>query len=138
MVEIYFLYFFSYWIFIWFLVYELGGTNYNPYVWLVLGFLVNLFILLLMVYYRNNWLNIFVFTVLNLIVKGIPILVLWNYRFRWMDVYAGLSLLGVYLIYLGWNDKLFGSRNVYRVLFETIKKNRPIPFMVFVGKWFRS
>lgn len=94
-----------------------------------------MFILFTMIYYKNDLLNIVVFSLINLIMKGIPIIILSNYRFRWQDIYAGLVLLGVYLIYLYLVDNLFDSKDVYYKLYETIKKNRPIPSMILFKNW---
>lgn len=131
----YFFIYFSHWIFAWFLLYELKWTIYNPYIWLWLGFVFNTFILFTMIYYKNDLLNIVVFSLINLIMKGIPIIILSNYRFRLIDVYAGLVLLGVYLIYLYLVDNLFDSKDVYYKLYETIKKNQPIPSIVLLQNW---
>lgn len=131
----YFFIYFSHWIFAWFLLYELKCTIYNPYIWLCFGFVFNMFILFTMIYYKNNLLNIVVFSLINLIMKGIPIIILSNYRFRWQDIYAGLVLLGVYLIYLYLVDNLFDSKDIYYKLYETIKKNRPIPSIVLLQNW---
>lgn len=131
----YFFIFFSHWIFAWFLLYELKWTSYNPFIWLCLGFVFNMFILFTMIYYKNDLLNIVVFSLINLIIKGIPILVLLNYRFHWRDIYAGLILLGFYLIYLYFVDSLFNSNDVYYKLYETIQKNQPIPSMVLFKNW---
>ena len=131
----YFSYFFSYWIFVWFLFYEFKWTFYNPYLWLCIAFVINFFITFLMIYYRNDAINVFTFLILNLVIKGFPILLLSNYRFQWKDIYAGLGLFGIYLLYLEWNDKLLYSKNIYYELYQTIQKNKPIPFMVFIKHW---
>ena len=120
-----FTYFFSYWIFIWFLFYELGWTKYNPCIWLVLGLICDLFALFLMLFYRNDFLNPFLFFVLQFFIKIIPIGVLWGSSIRGRDIYAGLGLLVVYLIMMGMLGRLFSSRNPYYELLIAIPKNRP-------------
>jgi predicted neutral ceramidase superfamily lipid hydrolase len=131
----YFFIFFSHWIFAWFILYELKWTSYNPYLWICGAFIINFGILLSMVYYKNDFMNIFIFLLINLIIKGIPILLLSNYRFRWRDIYAGIVIFLVYLIYLYLVDNLCDTDNVYYKLYETIKKNKPIPSIVLLQKW---
>lgn len=120
-----FTYFFSYWIFVWFIFYEMGWTKYNPYVWLVLGLICDLFAFFLMLFYRNDFLNPFLFFVLQFFIKIIPIGVLWDSSIRWRDIYAGLGLLVVYLIMMGMFGRLFSSRNPYYELLVAIFRNRP-------------
>ena len=127
-----FTYFFSYWIFVWFIVYELGWTKYNPYIWLVLGLIFDLFAFFLMLFYRNDFLNPFLFGLLQFFIKIIPIGVLWGSSIRWRDIYGGLGLLVIYLIYMGILGRLVSSRNPYYELLIAIRKNRPFlhrPFM---------
>lgn len=118
-------YLFSYWIFIWFLFYKLGWTKYNPYGWLVLGLICDLFSFFLMLFYRNDFLNPFLFAFLQFFIKVVPIGVLWGSSIRWRDIYAGLGLLVVYLIMMGMFGRLFSSRNPYYELLVAILKNRP-------------
>jgi hypothetical protein len=120
-----FTYFFSYWIFVWFIVYKLGWTKYNPYGWLVLGLVFDFFAFFLMLFYRNDFLNPFLFGLLQFFIKIIPIGVLWGSSIRWRDIYAGLGLLVIYLITMVVLGRLFSSRNPYYELLIAILKNRP-------------
>ena len=120
-----FTYFFSYWIFVWFIVYKLGWTKYNPYVWLVLGLICDFFSFFLMLFFRNDFLNPFLFGLLQFFMKIIPIGVLWDSSIRWRDIYGGLGLLVIYLITMVVLGRLFSSRNPYYELLIAILKNRP-------------
>ena len=120
-----FTYFFSNWIFVWFIFYKLGWTKYNPYLWLVLGLIFDLFLLFLMIFYRNDFLNPFLFGLLQFFMKIIPIGVLWGSSIYWRDIYASLGLVVIYLIYMGMLGRLFSSRNPYYELLIVIRKNRP-------------
>ena len=44
---------FSYWIFVWYLLYIFKVTSYNPKLYLLLGLIENLAYLFLMIYYNN-------------------------------------------------------------------------------------
>lgn len=127
-----FSYFFSYWIFAWFLCYEFGWTNYNPYLWLWITFIINLFFSFAMVYYQNNLFDIILFLLINLLIKGIPLWMLWGSAIRKRDIQFGLILVGIYISYLAWNDKLFHN-NVFYEQLHAIQTNQPItPIVSFV------
>ena len=129
-------YFFSYWIFAWFLCYEFGWTIYNPYVFLWIAFVFNNLFSLAMIYYQNDFINIFSFLFINLLIKGVPIWLLMGSNIKWKDIQAGIFLLVIYFLFLAWNDKLFHS-NVFYLQIRSIQTNQPItPFVHFVKKWF--
>jgi hypothetical protein len=90
---------FSYWLFAWFLLYECGGTTYNPKPWFVIGLLENTLLFGTMLYYRNPTKILILFLLINTCIKLIPLWILRNTSFRSSDVIAGLVLFG---IYLGW------------------------------------
>jgi hypothetical protein len=127
--------FFSYWIFTWFLCYELGWTSYNPYLWLWIAFIANWLFTFAMIYYQNDFIDIFLFLFINLLIKGVPIWMLGGSVIRKKDILFGLLLVGIYLVYLAWNDTLF-HHNVFYAQIRAIQTNQPItPFVRFVKHW---
>jgi len=127
-----FTYFFSYWIFAWFLCFQLGLTEYNPVIWIWFAFYFELFFLGLMIYYRNDFSSIFLFFIVAFFIKVVPIVSLRKYPFRWEDFQAGLVLFGIYCIYLALNGNLI-HLNTYYQHFLSIQTNQSItPFTVFV------
>jgi hypothetical protein len=52
---------FSYWIFIWYLLYMLKIVIYNPKWALMIALIENTFALALMFFYKNSFINIFLF-----------------------------------------------------------------------------
>ena len=130
-----FSFFFSYWIFAWFLCYEFGWTKYNPYLWLWLAFIFNFMFSFAMIYYQNDVIDILLFVFINLLIKGVPIWLLGGSVIKLRDFQAGLILLGIYFAYLAWNNKLFHN-NVFYAQIRAIQSNQPItPFVHFVKKW---
>jgi hypothetical protein len=83
---------FSYWLFAWFLIYECGGTTYNPKPWFVIGLLENTLLFGTMLYYRNPTKILILFLLINTCIKLIPLWILRNTSFRSSDVIAGLVL----------------------------------------------
>lgn len=130
-----FSFFFSYWIFAWFLCYELGWTKYNPYLWLWIAFIANFMFSIAMIYYQNDVIDILLFLFVNLLIKGVPIWLLSGSVIRQRDFQAGLILLGIYFAYLAWNNKLL-KHNVFYEQIRAIQSNQPItPFVHFVKRW---
>jgi len=118
-----FSFFFSYWIFAWFLCYEFGWTNYNPYLWLWLTFIFNLFFTFAMIYYKNDLVDILLFLFVNLLIKGVPIWILSGSVIRQRDIQVGFILLGIYFAYLAWNNKLHRPERKMRQTFYKKIKN---------------
>jgi len=88
---------FSYWIFLWYLLYEFKFINYSPKLALIIGLISNIILLLLMVYYVNNIYNILLFCIVQLFIKIIP---LW--RLRNNNIYDYKSLIILFIIYMIW------------------------------------
>ena len=130
-----FSYFFSYWIFAWFLLYEIGWIHYNPYLWLWIAFIINWGFSIAMIYYKNDVLDIFLFSLINILIKGIPIWLLRDSVIRNRDIQAGLILLTVYFAYLAWNNRLF-RHNMFYLQLRAVQTNQPItPIVSLVKKW---
>jgi len=115
---------FSYWIFIWFLFYEIGWISYNPMIFLILAGIDNLFLLFGMIYFKNNWKYILFFIFINFFIKIIPIIMLSNnFIFSFKDVYFGI---GLFFIYNGW--LFLNGTNIFIIFKNTwkkIKENKP-------------
>lgn len=90
---------FSYWILVWYILYELKMVKYNPKIALIFGLVVNLIMLSTMIYFNNSWINILSFCVINFFIKVWPLIRLRNTEYKWTDFYA---LIVSYIIYLLW------------------------------------
>jgi hypothetical protein len=114
---------FSYWLFIWYILYQLKFTLYNPKIGLLLALLENVITLLAMVYYKNKLLYIIVFCLLNTFIKVIPIWTLWNTAYKWSDFYAAIALFLVFSIWLSIHNLNFIKLEID--MFSEIKKGNP-------------
>jgi hypothetical protein len=92
-------YIFSYWIFVWYLLYIVGVKTYNPKFALIIGTIANLCILLLMLYYNTRTKLIILFIVMMAILKLIPLTSIWSTKIYSTDIIATGIL---FIIYLGW------------------------------------
>ena len=91
---------FSFWIFIWFLLYYFGFTKYNP---LFLLLLISIFPFIQLIYfikYKVTYYNFFKFLMINLMIKIIPILLIIKFplKFKFEDIYISTYLILIYLI----------------------------------------
>jgi hypothetical protein len=124
---------FSYWIFAWFILYELKITHYNPKIALIIGLLVNVIELSTMIYYKNSFSNIFLFSLINFIFKVVPLWILRKTEYKVIDVYADIGLFIIYLFWLFINN--VNIRKESTNLVYKIKHNKPVgPIMYYVNK----
>ena len=125
---------FSYWIFIWYLLYTFRVTTFNPKIALVIGIIQNIGLLLLMLYYKNDWIHITTFCLINLCIKVIPLWTVRNDPYRWKDFYALVVYFMIYIVWLFINQYTLDIKK----RLQDIKANLPIgPFMQFVDKYVR-
>ena len=125
---------FSYWIFAWYLLYTFRVTTFNPKIALVIGIIQNIGLLLLMLYYKNDWIHIATFCLINLCIKVIPLWTVRNDPYRWKDFYALVVYFMIYIVWLFINQYTLDIKK----RLQDIKANLPIgPFMQFVDKYVR-
>jgi hypothetical protein len=91
---------FSYWIFVWYLLYVLGIISYNPKFALIIGVITNILVLLIKIIFKNSIYNIVFFITVNFVIKVIPLYFLWNSKILMEDVYASIGLFSIYLVWL--------------------------------------
>lgn len=116
-------YYFSYWIFTWYLLYEFKITKYNPKFGLRIALIENIVILIIMFYYNNSFLHIFLVCLGIGLFKIIP---LWRLRYtsiRWSDMYMTFILFIIYILWLIINDITF--KKYITDEYNNIKNNKP-------------
>ena len=110
---------FSYWIFVWYLLYEFKFINNSPKLALIIGLITNTILLLLMIYYVNNIYNILLFCIVQVFIKVIP---LW--RLRNNNIYDYKSLIILFIIYMVWlHINKTNIRKLNKTKLEKIKNN---------------
>ena len=124
---------FSYWIFFWYICYELKVTTYNPIVALYFGLLENIGVLLLMIYYANSYDHLLLLCFVLFVGKILPLWSLRNTSYSRKDIYIIFVYFLVYILWLFFNHVSITS--FYNVQLNNIKKNKPLgPFMLFMLK----
>ena len=123
---------YTYWILAWYVLYELGIITYNPLFWLIIALVVNIFNLVLMIYFKR-YLFLFLFIIITFFIKVVPIWTLRNSIIKIKDILFGAAL---YIVYLGWI--LYNKISPYKIYIDSynaIKYNNPsntTPFLYFL------
>uniref|UniRef100_A0A6C0DFA1 Uncharacterized protein n=1 Tax=viral metagenome TaxID=1070528 RepID=A0A6C0DFA1_9ZZZZ len=90
---------FSYWIFVWSLLYNNKLVSYNPKFALIIALIANIIKLFTMIYYKNSLIYIVLFILVQLCIKIYP---LWTLRNTSIGITEILSSFVVFIIFNFW------------------------------------
>ena len=96
---------FSYWIYVWFVIYYFHLTNYNPKFALILGLIDNIIMLILMIFFGSEIKTIILFIIINVLIKVVPIYYLKYKIIKLKDIYFTIGLFLVFIIWLHYNKQ---------------------------------
>ena len=91
---------FSYWIYLWYILYIFKVLKYNPKLAIICGMIENLVIFILMCIYKTKKILVVLFIIMFVILKLIPLYTIWNDKIHLNDDIKNTSLL--FIIYLLW------------------------------------
>ncbi len=128
---------FSYWIYVWYILYAFKITNFSPKFPLILGLIDNLVMFMLMLIYGTSKETIFYFLIINALIKVVPLYYLRNESIKLKDIYFTIFL---FILFIGWlhinRQSLIGNLKVihdsllygqdktpFMALLNNIKKN---------------
>lgn len=128
---------FSYWVYIWYLLYAFRYTQYSPKFPLLLGLIDNLIMLILMLSYGTSRRTIVYFIIINTLIKVVPLYWLRKEPIRGRDILFTVALFGVFVVWLYINEQslvgnlkliydslLYGkNKTPFMALLDTFKKN---------------
>lgn len=97
-------YIFSYWIFLWFILYLLKLVPYNPKLIIILGIIEITFSLIYVIVKKASLRKITKFLIINIIIKFIPLLLIYKDPIEKKDIYATVILVLIYLLWMYIND----------------------------------
>lgn len=124
---------FSYWIYIWYILYAFKFTIYSPKFPLVLGLIDNIIMLILMLSYGTSRRTIFYFIIVNTFIKVAPLYYLRNETISIRDIYLTFCLFLVFIFWLHLNKQsLIG--NIKLVYDSLLYGKDQTPFMSFINK----
>lgn len=94
---------FSYWIFIWFLLYYFELIKYNPILILIIGYIITFFEFIYLIIKKISYYNGIKFFIINVIIKLIPIILIfrmnkYKLEINIRDIYVSVYLIITYLI----------------------------------------
>lgn len=117
-------YIFSYWIFLWFILYLLRLVPYNPKLIIILGIIEVSLTLIYFIYKNAPLRKIIKFIIINIIIKVIPLLIIYKDPLRKKDIYATFIFILIYIIWLYINN--VNVIEVYQKLISSyLNKNLP-------------
>ena len=95
---------FSYWIFLWYILYFFKIVKYSPKFILYVAMIDNIILFLILLYKRSTIYDITKFLAINTFIKYLPIYTLLDEKIIFRDVIAGVVLFIIYLIYIAVNN----------------------------------
>lgn len=124
---------FSYWIYLWYILYAFKITNFSPKFPLILGLIDNIIMLILMLIYGTSKRTIFYFIIINTLIKVVPLYYLRNEPIRLRDIYFTIFLFFIFFIWLHINrQSLFG--NIKIIHDSLIYGQDKTPFMNLINQ----
>lgn len=104
---------FSYWIYIWYILYAFKITIFSPKFPLILGLIDNIIMFGLMLLYSTSRETIFYFIVINTLIKIVPLYYLRKEQIQMKDIYFTCILFVVFIAWLYINKQsLIGNLKV--------------------------
>lgn len=107
----------SYWIFVWWLLYEMGIVSVNPKLMLIIGLIVNMLMLLMKVLRGSA--TVLPFVIINTVIKVLPLLMLMKTSVTKEDVKGSLKVVLIYVVWLIINKE---------TVMENVKRGARPPF----------
>ena len=124
---------FSYWIFMWYLLYILQIVKYSPKFAIGLGIIENTILLCLMFYFGTKTKSIIIFLIINVIIKIIPYYTLRSEKIKIKDVFFTLVLFIIFIIWLHINKESL-PENLKKIYDSLIYGKNKTPLMNFYFK----
>ena len=114
---------FSYWIFIWYILFYIGLTKYNPLFILIVGYIFTLFEFIYLIINKSSRYNLIKFLIINIIIKLIPILLIIKFplKFNIDDIYVSIYLIFFYVIIMSIMNK--NPYEYYKLMINTYLYN---------------
>ncbi len=131
---------FSYWIFIWYILYAFKVTKYNPKLVIGLGIIENFIMFLFMFYYHTKSETIIKFLIINFFIKIMPFYMIINDKIKISDIYASIVLFIIYTFWVYLNGETVIE--YHNKIFESLIYNKDeTPFMSlikYIQKYFKN
>ena len=122
---------FSYWIFIWYLLYAIHIVKYNPKFAIIIGIIENIFMFLTMIYFGSSYETLFYFIIINIFIKLIPYYTLIKTSITYNDIKVTLLLFLIYSIwvYINGHTVIEYQNKIFDSLINN-KNQTPLMFLI--------
>ena len=124
---------FSYWIYVWYVLYVFKLIQYSPKLALILGLIDNIFMFIMMLLYGTSKKTIFYFIIVNTLIKVVPLYYLKNEQIKVNDIYFTCGLFLLFIIWLYINEQsLVGN---IKIIYDSLLYGKnETPFMALLHK----
>ena len=124
---------FSYWIFVWYLLYLMHIIKYNPKFAISIGIIENIFMFLIMIFFGSSYETLFYFIIINIFIKLIPYYTLIQTNITYRDIKATILLFLIYCVWVYINGQ--SVIEYQNKIFDSLIHNKnQTPFMFFIQK----
>jgi len=123
---------FSYWIYLWYVLYAFRITSFSPKFPLILGAIDNIIMLLLMLVYGTSKETIFYFIIINTLIKIVPLYYLRNEPIKGRDIYFTIFLFVLFILWLNVNKQSL-SGNLKVIYNSLLYGQNKTPFMAILN-----
>lgn len=124
---------FSYWVYLWYILYVFKIISYSPKLAIAFGLLDNMVMLILMILFGTSTKTLIFFIIINTIIKVLPFYYLRNETIYLKDVYFTFGLFVVFIIWLHINkESLIG--NMKLIYYSLLYGKNETPFMNLLTK----
>ncbi len=130
---------FSYWVFIWYLLYiTIGFPSFSPKFALTIGLIENILLFILMLTYGTNKRTILWFLVINTLIKVVPLYSLRHEpSIQWNDIYFTGALFGVFVMWLHINRQSMVV-NMKQIYFSLLYGQNKTPLLSLFARHFQE
>jgi hypothetical protein len=124
---------FSYWIYLWYILYIFKIISYSPKFALILGLIDNIIMLFLMFMFGTSKKTIFYFIIINTLIKIIPLYTLIHEKIKMIDILFTFFLSLLFVIWIHMNSQtLIG--NMKLVHDSLLYGKNETPFLSLMNK----
>lgn len=124
---------FSYWIYLWYVLYAFKITTYSPKFPLIIGLIDNIIMFVLMLAYGTSKETMFYFIIINTLIKVVPLYYLRNEVIKLKDIYFTIFLFVIFIFWIHLNSQsLIG--NIKIIHDSLIYGQNKTPFMAILYK----
>lgn len=124
---------FSYWIYLWYIIYMFNFIKYSPKFALIIGLIDNIIMWLLMFLVGTSLKSILYFILINVVIKVIPIYTLINERIKLKDVLFTFLLSVIFVIWIHINSQSLVG-NLKLVHDSLLYEKNETPFLSLISR----